>query len=53
MFDVIMGSYNDVETCKLVGPYILLQLQDLDINIGLYRDDGLAVSSKTPNKWNS
>ena len=29
--------------CELVGLYLLSQLQRLDINVGLYRDDGLAV----------
>ena len=47
-FDVTMGSFDGAETCELVGLYILSQLQDLDINVGLYRDDGLAVSHKTP-----
>ena len=43
-----MGSYDGAETCELVGTYILSQLQHLDINIGLHRDDGLAVAHKTP-----
>ena len=47
-FDVTMGSYDGAETCELVGSSLLLQLQDLDINIGLYRDDGLAISNATP-----
>ena len=47
-FDVTMGSFDGAETCELIGLYILSQLQDLDINVGLYRDDGLAVSRKTP-----
>ena len=47
-FDVTMGSYDGAETCELVGLYILSQLKNLDINIGLYRDDGLAVCRKTP-----
>ena len=28
--------------------YLLSQINDLGINIGLYRDDGLGVSNKTP-----
>ena len=32
----------------IIGLYILSQLQHLEINIGLYRDDGLAVCNKTP-----
>ena len=43
-----MGSYDGAETCELIGLYILSQLQKLGINLGLYRDDGLAVSDKTP-----
>ena len=48
-FDVTMGSYDGAENCDLVGLYILSQLPDLNLKSGLYRDDGLAVSSKT--KW--
>lgn len=47
-FDITMGSYDGAETCELVGSFLLSQLQDLDINIGLYRDDGLAISNATP-----
>lgn len=47
-FDVTMGSYDGAETCELVGSFLLSQLQNLNINIGLYRDDGLAISSSTP-----
>ena len=47
-FDVTMNSFDGAETCELVGLYILSQLVPLGINVGLYRDDGLAVSNKTP-----
>ena len=47
-FDVTMGSYDGAETCELVGLYILSQMQHLNINIGLYRDDGLAIGNNTP-----
>lgn len=47
-FDVTMGSYDGAEACELVGLFILEQLKPLNINVGLYRDDGLAVSAKTP-----
>eukprot|EP00794_Sanderia_malayensis_P007476 gene7476-biopygen6026 len=45
MFDVTMGSFDGAEICELVGLFILNQLctkygRD---NIGLYRDDGLAI----------
>jgi hypothetical protein len=42
-----MGSYDGAETCELVGLYILSQMQHININVGLYRDDGLAVCNKT------
>ena len=47
-FDVTMGSYDGAETCELVGSFLLSQLQDLNINLGLYRDDGLAITNATP-----
>ncbi len=47
-FDVTMGSFDGAETCELIGLYLLSQLQHLDINVGLYRDDGLAICHKTP-----
>ena len=43
-----MGSYDGAETCELVGLNMLSQLEQLGINIGLYRDDGLAICDKTP-----
>ena len=42
-----MGSFDGAETCELVGLYMLSQLEKLGINIGLYRDDGLATCNKT------
>ena len=42
-----MGSYNGAETYELVGSFLLSQLQDLNANIGLYRDDGLAITNAT------
>ena len=47
-FDVTMGSFDGAETCELIGLFILSQLQDLNINVGLYRDDGLSVCNKPP-----
>ena len=46
--DVTQGSFDGAETCKLVGLYLLSLLQDLGIDLGLYRDDGAGVSRKTP-----
>ena len=45
--DVTMGSYDGAETCDMVGLFLLSKIQHLGINVGLYRDDGLAVSTKT------
>ena len=47
-FDVTMGSYDGAETCELVGSFLLSQLQDLNANVRLYRDDGLAITNATP-----
>ena len=46
-FDVGMGSFDGAECCDVVGLYLLSQLQAPGINIGLYRDDGLATSQLT------
>ena len=46
--DVTMGSFDGAETCELVGLFLLSQLTHLDVNVGLYRDDGLATCTKTP-----
>jgi len=44
-----MGSYDGAETCELVGCYLLSQLRQIPgIEIGLYRDDGLAILNQTP-----
>ena len=45
LFDVTMGSYDGAEICELVGLFILKQLGKMfgNKNIGLYRDDGLAI----------
>ena len=46
LFDVTMGAYDGAEICELVGTYMLsLVTEKIDKkNIGLYRDDGLAVT---------
>ncbi|XP_072050354.1 uncharacterized protein [Amphiura filiformis] len=49
-FDVTMGSFDGAETCELVGLYLLSQLQHIDINVGLYRDDGLAIYASSRRK---
>ena len=49
LFIITMGSYDGAETCELVGCYLLLQLKQIpNIDIGLYRDDGLAILQQTP-----
>ena len=46
-FDVTMGSFDGAKTCELVGSFLLSQLQHLNINVGLYRDDGLAITNSS------
>ena len=45
LFDVTMGAYDGAEICELIGTYLLSKItQRYDKgDIGLYRDDGLAV----------
>ena len=45
LFDVAMASYDGAEICELVGIFALSQLPERfdKRDIGLYRDDGLAV----------
>ena len=45
LFDVTMGAYHGAEVCELVGTFLLykLSLKYNKNNIGLYRDDGLAI----------
>ena len=47
LLDVTMGAYDGAEVCELVGSFLLyaLSLKYNKTNIGLYRDDGLAVYS--------
>ena len=47
-FDLTMGSFDGAEVCELVGLYLLSRLQHLAMNVGLYRDDGLAMTNKPP-----
>jgi len=48
-FDVTMGSYDGADVCELVNLFILNGLGSTygKENIGLYRDDGLAVLKDT------
>ena len=48
-FDVTIGSYDGAEACELLGSFLLsLHPKELEHNIGLYRDDGLAIINSTP-----
>ena len=46
LFDVTMGSYDGAEVCELVGIFLLSKLKDRfsDVQLGLYRDDGLGLT---------
>ena len=47
-FDVAMGSFDGAETCEIVGLYLLKDLVQLGIDLGLYRDDGLGACRLSP-----
>ena len=44
-----MGSYDGAECCEIVGLFILSKLEGVfgERNVGLYRDDGMAVLPKS------
>ena len=48
-FDVTMESYDGAEVCELIGIFMLILIGDKynSNDIGLYRDDGLAVFKTT------
>ena len=46
--NVTMGSFDGPETCELVGSFLLSHLRNPNINMRLYRDDGLAISNASP-----
>ena len=48
IFDVTMGSFDGAETCEVVGRFLLSIKVKCEGKIGLYRDNGLAVSNATP-----
>ena len=45
-----MGCFDGAEVCELVGSLILTKLCDVlqRENVGLYRDDGLAIGKQMP-----
>ena len=47
-FDVTMGGFHGAEICDLVGLYLLSLIRVIIPDVGLYRDDGLCVTSATP-----
>ena len=49
LFDVTMGSFDDIEVCELVGLYLLNKNKPLlgSSNVGLYKNDGLAILHKS------
>ena len=47
-FNVTMGSWDGAEVADLVGLYLLSKLSILGLDVGLYRDDGLAVLRLRP-----
>ena len=61
-FDVTMGAYDGAELWELIGIYMLYLIGKIynSKNIGLYRDDGLAIfknvsgptSEKIKNSYN-
>ena len=48
LFDITMGGYHGAELCELIGLFILDGISKFipKMNVGLYRDDGLAVIQK-------
>ena len=48
VFDVTMGCFDGAEICEVVGLYLLneIQMKLGSADIGLYRDDGLAIFPK-------
>ena len=45
-----MGGFDSAEICDIVGLFLLNELEKLKLNaeFGLYKDDGLGVSSASP-----
>ena len=54
LFDVTMGAYDGAEICELIGTYMLNTIAEKynKEDIGLYRDDGLAVFKNTSGPQN-
>ena len=54
-FDVAQGAFDSAEVCDLVGLFLLSEMQakNLDIQAGVFRDDGLAVTGLNPRQAES
>ena len=48
LFNVTLGSFDSADVCELVGLYLLNKFKPLFVtsNVGLYRDDGVAIVHK-------
>ena len=49
IFDYGIGSYDEAEICDIVCLFLRNKLSQLGLKIGLYRNDGLAGTNKSPN----
>ena len=50
-FDITMDSFDGAESCDICGLFLLSRLKHKlsnQISVGLYRDDGLAISKLSP-----
>ena len=47
-----MGTYDGAEATDIDGLFILNKMKKFNLNIGLYRDDGLGVSNLTNRRIN-
>ena len=47
-FDNGMGAWDGAECSDLIGLFMLSRLNNLDADIGLYRDDGLLAAESSP-----
>ena len=54
LFDVTMGAYDGAEVCELIGCFLLSKIAEkyTKNDIGLYRDDGLAIFKNTNGQQN-
>ena len=50
LFDTTMGAYDGAECCELIGLFMLSEMKSRfpQVNIGLYRDDGLGAHRRIP-----